>query len=132
MSPSPPNARRPAKAASADAGHPAHERTAEARAARLMAGRRDPNAAREARRLQQQRVSVLTRVALAVGFAGTGVLAVVVRHESAHATTTANLQSAQLQGSGSQAGIGGVGALQGPAGPPVAANQMPQVVSGGS
>jgi hypothetical protein len=120
-------------AAPADASQPARERAAQERAARLMASRRDPKAAREARAAQQSRVGVLTRLALAGGLVGTGALAVLVQHQSATTTTkTANLQSTQFQTGNGVTGNGGASALQSAATPPVGTNQAPQVLSGGS
>jgi hypothetical protein len=120
-------------AARAGASQPARGRTAQERAARLMASRRDPKAAREARAAQKLRVRVLTRLALAGGLVGTGALAALVQHQSAAATTkTANLQSTQLQAGGNDLTGNNAGALQGPATPPFGTNQAPQVVSGGS
>jgi len=121
-------------AAPADASQPARERAAQERAARLMASRRDPKAAREARAAQQSRVGVLTRLALAGGLVGTGALAVLVQHQSATTTTkTANPQSTQFQAGGNGVtGNGGASALQSAATPPVGTNQAPQVLSGGS
>jgi len=118
--------------------------TAEQRAAQLMARRRDPAAAKAAREVHRWRVSTLTRLILAAGFACTGAFAVLVQQQTAHSanasSTTPNTQTLQ-QNTGSSGNNGGVStspatssgaSFQTPATTPAYTYQPPQVVSGGS
>ncbi len=115
--------------------HATNDPTPEERAARLMAGRRDPKAAREARAAQQRRVRVVTRFALAGGLVGTGALTAVVQHQSATTNKTATVQSTSVPSSSATANgatTNAATAPQSPATQPAATSQAAQVVSGGS